>query len=134
MNKALEQLRKELSSNLESTITKFKQNGVVIWGTGSSGLAFKRFQKILMLQMLLNVLRQLYKDNSDKVLSEVKVCSPHEAYRQYHKAIYVVASSYRSQILKFIKDDPILNSIQTFITTQILILVNTKPLSTQLST
>ena len=43
MNKALEQLRKEISSNLESTITKFKQNGVVIWGTGSSGLAFKRF-------------------------------------------------------------------------------------------
>lgn len=31
MNKALEQLRKEISSNLESTITKFKQNGVVIW-------------------------------------------------------------------------------------------------------
>ena len=28
MNKALEQLRKELSSNLESTITKFKQNGI----------------------------------------------------------------------------------------------------------
>lgn len=54
------------------------------------------------------------KDNSDKVLSEVKVCSPHETYRQYPKAIYVVASSYRSQILKFIKDDPILNSIQTF--------------------
>lgn len=43
MNKALEQLRKEISSNLESTITKFKQNGVVIWGSGSSGLAFKRF-------------------------------------------------------------------------------------------
>ena len=43
MNKALEQLRKELSCNLKSTIAKFKQDSVVIWGTGSSGLAFKRF-------------------------------------------------------------------------------------------
>lgn len=115
MNKALEQLRKEISSNLESTITKFKQNGVVIWGTGSSGLAFKRFLEDFDALDALKCFCDSYtKDNSDKVLSEVKVCSPHEAYRQYPKAIYVVASSYRSQILNFIKDDPILNSIQTF--------------------
>ncbi|MBQ8024359.1 MAG: FkbM family methyltransferase [Succinivibrio sp.] len=115
MNNGIYQLRKELSSNLESTFTKFKQNGVVIWGTGSSGLAFKRFLEDFDALDALKCFCDSYtKDNSNKVLSEVKVCSPHETYRQYPKAIYVIASSHRREILKFIKDDPILHSIQTF--------------------
>lgn len=115
MNKAIEQLRKDLSSNLKSAITKFKQKGVVIWGTGSSGLAFRRFlEDFGALDSLKCFCDSYTQDVSNKELAEVKICSPYEAYRQYPNATYVIASSYRRQILKFIEDDPVLHSIQTF--------------------
>lgn len=114
-NKAIEQLRKELSVSLKEQIAEFRQKGVVIWGAGSYGLAFKRFLKDFGVEDSVKCFCDSYtKDGEDQFLSGKNVLSPHEACRMYPNAIYVIASSYRRQILKFIKEDPVLKSIHTF--------------------
>lgn len=115
MNKSIRNFQADIYPYIKEKLSEFRKNGVVLWGKGSSALAFLQFLRDFDAADAVKGFCDSYtKEGSHELIANKKVYSPYEAQLKYPNATFVIASIFSHNIVDYIKKDSRLRNIKIF--------------------
>ncbi|MDY6322593.1 MAG: FkbM family methyltransferase [Succinivibrio sp.] len=97
-------IKKQLIGKLKTIYEQFATDDIIIWGTGTYGKFICRLLKSFNLTNNIKGFCNSFCKNEDTYLEGYKEYSPISAFKNYPKAVYIIASDFSEEILNYIKE------------------------------